>query len=155
MKTKIKQIGFTLIELMIAVAIVGILATVAYPSYVEHMRKTRRTDAKSTLLERAQMLERCYTEYNAYNNSNCPAVDNSDNTKLASAFASSKEGHYTISATTLTAKSFTLRATPVAGGLQANDKCGYLTYNHTGVKGVEKDADGDGSVGASDVALCW
>lgn len=57
--------GFTLIELMIAVAVVGILAAIAYPSYQDSVRKSRRADAKSALLDAAH--ERTvFTENNQY-----------------------------------------------------------------------------------------
>ena len=58
--------GFTLIELMIAVAVVGILAAIAYPSYQEHVRKARRADAQTALLELAQFMERHYTANGRY-----------------------------------------------------------------------------------------
>ncbi|MCC4620365.1 type IV pilin protein, partial [Xanthomonas cassavae CFBP 4642] len=58
--------GFTLIELMIVVAVVGILAAVAYPSYAEHIRKSRRAQAKADLVEYAQMAERSHTTNNTY-----------------------------------------------------------------------------------------
>ncbi len=146
--------GFTLIEIMITVAIVAILAAIAYPSYIDQVRKTRRSDAQAALMKTAQVLERCYTEYNAYNDTDCPAVDDSDNTKLASGYTSTENGYYTLSATALSANAFTLAATP--SGDQANDQCGNLTYDHIGRKGVSADVDGDGTAGDSDdVKACW
>ncbi len=145
--------GFTLIEIMITVAIVAILAAIAYPSYLEQVRKTRRSDAVAALLKTAQVLERCYTEYNAYDDTDCPAVA-AGGSSLASAYTSTAEGFYTLSATALSATSFKLKATPT--GDQVKDKCGYLTYDHVGKKGVEKDVDGDGTAGdADDVKACW
>ena len=139
-----KTKGFTLIELMIAVVIIGILAAIAYPSYNESVRKTQRSDAKVGLSEIAQVLERCFTELNSYNSTSCPVVgagpaisENSD------------EGYYTITDTVLTSTTFTLTATPVAGGPQAADaKCTTLTLAHTGAKGAT------GS-GADPVSDCW
>ncbi len=146
--------GFTLLELMITVAIIAILAAIAYPGYLDQVRKTRRSDAVAALLKTAQVLERCYTEYNAYDNTSCPAVDDSDGTKLASVYASTDEGYYTLGATVLNASAFTLQAIP--NGDQANDKCRTLTYNHIGIKGVSQDVDGDGAVGdRDDIRACW
>jgi len=143
------QRGFTLIELMITLVVVGILAAIAYPAYTEQVRKTRRSDAMAALMRTAQVLERCYTEFNAYNDTNCPAVDNGNNTKLDSNYTTTDGGYYTLSATTLTATAFTLKATRDPNGPQKNDKCGDLTYSHIGVKGVVSAAAG---VTAND---CW
>ncbi|WP_040574290.1 type IV pilin protein [Methylohalobius crimeensis] len=135
--------GFTLIELMIATAIVAILAAIAYPSYVEHVRKSRRSDAQAALMETAQLLERCYTEYNAYSDTDCAAVTSGP----ALANTNSSGGYYTLSALTLTTTVFTLQAAPQDA--QADDKCGKLTYTHIGVKDV---VDADTGVTADD---CW
>ncbi len=130
--------GFTLTEVVITVAIVAILASIAYPTYTEQMRKTRRSDAKAALMKTAQILERCYTEYNAYNDTNCPVL--ADATTLASDYTSSEQNYYTISVSGLTATAFTLQAAPT--GLQASDKCGTFTYDHVGSKGIADAASG-------------
>ena len=65
------QRGFTLIELMIVVAIIGILAAIAVPQYLDYVTRSRRADGQSTLLQVAQALERCYTQFSAYNNTSC------------------------------------------------------------------------------------
>lgn len=115
--------GFTLIEVMIVVVIIGILATIAYPSYTEQVRQARRADATSGLLNVAQQLERCFTQFNAYNNANCP-VALPQNTP---------DGNYEIDSTVLAAGQFTLVATPI--GPQASDsRCTSFTLTQAGVQ---------------------
>jgi type IV pilus assembly protein PilE len=72
MKVLTRTLGFTLIELMVSVAIVGILAAIAYPSYMNSVRKSNRADAKAELNDIAQRLQRCYTTYGKFNDATCP-----------------------------------------------------------------------------------
>lgn len=104
--------GFSLVEMLVVVAMIGILAVLAYPSYFAQIQKTRRADAKIGLIQLAQQLERCYTEFNAYNSVNCAlAAGGTVNTMSASR-------HYTIRSQDeggvefLTATGFTLFAIP-------------------------------------------
>lgn len=122
--------GITLIELMIVVVVVGILAAIAYPSYQNQVRKTKRADGKAQLMETAQALERCYTRFGRYNDGNCGVA----------LPVMSDEGHYEIDGN-LTAGTFTLDATPQ--GDQANDaQCGVLRLTHAGAQGSQgNDAD--------------
>jgi type IV pilus assembly protein PilE len=125
--------GVTLLELMIVVVVIGLLAAIAYPSYQEQVRKSRRADGQGALLDTAQRLERCYTRFASYNDGNCNVALPDD----------SAEGYYQVSAAALNASSFTLTATPQND--QVNDAaCGALTLTHTGIEG----ADGD-------VEVCW
>lgn len=111
--------GFTMLELMIVLTVVGILTALAYSTYVEQVRKARRADATSSLLEGAQVLERCFTRTNTYN-SGCP-----------NPAGASGEGHYTLSVVR-TASTYTLTATPL--GDQLNDVCGTYTLDYLGNK---------------------
>jgi type IV pilus assembly protein PilE len=109
--------GFTLIELMITVAIVGILAAIAYPSYQEYVKKSRRVDAEGVLLGLANAMERRFTETNSYVGATNPAAGT----------------YYTVTISASTASSYTLSAAPT--GAQSTDKCGTLTLTQTGAKG--------------------
>lgn len=116
--------GFTLMELMIAVVIVGILAAIAYPSYTDHMMKTRRSDGQSALMNLSSFLESYYTDNNTYTGATLAGLGLT---------ATSPSGYYTISISAIAATSYTLRATPT--GAQATDTCGALTLTNTNVKG--------------------
>jgi type IV pilus assembly protein PilE len=117
--------GFTLMEVMIVVVIVGILAAIAYPAYTEQVRQARRADATSALLNVSQQLERCFTQFAAYDSANC-----------AVAFPqNSPDGHYEITAPVLNATQFTLTAAPVAGGVQAGEtRCVNFSLTQAGVQ---------------------
>ena len=132
--------GFSLIELMIAVVIVGILAAVALPMYSDYVTRSRRADGQATLMQVAQELERCYTQFSKYNDNSCSVVSSSTVNET------SDQGFYVISASggNLTESTFTLTATPQ--NEQADDTdCTALTLTHLG----EESATGD------DPESCW
>jgi len=120
------QLGFTLIELMITVAIVGILAGIAYPSYQDSVMKSRRADVKGVMLGLANAMERHFTETNSYLGAGTPA-----NTGAPSIYSIPAEtaNFYTVTISAATASSYTLSAAPTG-----TDICGTLTLTHTGTK---------------------
>jgi len=126
--------GFTLIEVLIAVVIVGILVAIAQATYVRHVDNSRRADAQSTLMDFAHRLERCYTVTNSY--SECV----NDEEVLGDIPRDSSDGHYRIEVDDLRPSTFRLVATPQ--GVQADrdgSNCSELSLTHTG----RKQADGD------------
>jgi type IV pilus assembly protein PilE len=110
---------------MIVVGIIAIVVALAYPTYIDSVRKARRADADSSLLAAAQILERCFTRRNSYvvSDAGCP-----DPT------GASQDGYYQISMDEVAnpAISYTLRAAPV--GDQVNDPCNDYTLDHLGNK---------------------
>lgn len=125
-----KNTGFTLVELMMVVIILAILTAIAYPSYNDHVQRARRTDAQTSLMNVAALLEHYYTENNTYVGATLPVIGIGTITP---------EGFYTLSIPTLTATTYTVQANPVGGGPQASDPCGNLTLTHTSIKGPDPD----------------
>ncbi len=111
--------GFTLIELMVVIAIVAIITAVAVPSYNRYVEKSRRADGQSALMNAAQAMERCFTRSNSYLGCTIPAQ--------------SQDGFYTLGFNARTATTYTLTATPA--GAQTTDPCGTYTLDHLGVRG--------------------
>lgn len=151
MNSKKRIQAFTLIELMITVAIVAILAAVAYPSYAEHVARGKRSDAQAALLETAQWLERQYTISNAYNkmgdstsitDAQLPALKASTAAVYTLKFGDKSTAE--LATASPTATDYSLRMIPK--GSMANDRCGTFTLSNTGAKDVS------GSAGS---ASCW
>ena len=128
-----KQNGFTLIELMIVVAIIGILTSVAYPSYVKYIQKSKRSEAQVALLSMATAMEQWRVE----NNNDYTGVATSD-------IATSSAKNYTFSLSS-DKTTYTLTAIPVSP--QDDDDCGVLSLDSKGTKGAKK--------ATADVADCW
>lgn len=134
--------GFTLIELMITVAIVGILAAIAYPTFSEHLYKSRRSDGQAALLNLATYMEHYYTENNSYTGATLTVGGTAGTLGVSN---TSVDGYYTLTISSLTATSYTLTATPT--GVQAGDTtCTTLTLTNTNVKAATP---------AANSLTCW
>lgn len=130
-----QQSGFTLVELMIAVGIVGILAAIAYPAYRQYALRGNRTEGKAELMEAAQEMEKCFTRFGAYNNAGCTTY-----VQLNNATGRFSEGsRYRVTLAASAAVTYRLQAVPQAG--QAVDTCGTLTLDQTGARGSATPTD--------------
>ncbi|MCP4186672.1 MAG: prepilin-type N-terminal cleavage/methylation domain-containing protein [Gammaproteobacteria bacterium] len=112
------QSGFTLIELVIAVAIVGIIASLALSYFGDNVISARRTDGRSVLLSNATRLEKCKATYGVYDNAAC-TID-----------ATSSDGYYTV-AVVSDATTFTLTASP-AGAQTSDADCTSIILDNLG-----------------------
>lgn len=117
--------GFTLIELMIVVAIIGIIAAIAYPSYQENVRETRRTTAQADLMELAQWMERQYSgDYDYRDGGGNPTLPFTESPRSGTSF-------YDLSFNgAVTQNTYQLQAVPT--GAQANDRCATLRIDNVG-----------------------
>ncbi|MEB0011011.1 type IV pilin protein [Glaciimonas sp. Cout2] len=134
-----KQVGFTLMELMIVVAIVGILAAISVPSYAEYIRRSDRTQAMTALLRASNWLEQQFTVNNTY-------LVNGTRPILPPELARSPESgniRYSLKVTASSDSAFTLQAAPRLG-----DRCGTYVLDQSGQRGL---------IGANVnlVATCW
>ena len=121
--------GFTLVELMIVVAIVAILSAIAVPSYREYIKRSSREAGQAQLVEMAGVQEKIFLNSNAYTASVTTGYTGASTGGLGVASGRSRDGRYALSAAVAGA-SFTLTATPVSGSTQAGD--GNLTIDSQG-----------------------
>ena len=121
--------GFSLIELMIAVVIVGILAAIAVPSYQSHTIKASRAAAQTELLELASLQEKIYLNSNAYTANMTTAYTGNSTGGLGKTTGLTKDGKYTLTVVS-PGQTYTITATPVAGTTQAGD--GNITISENG-----------------------
>lgn len=134
------SLGFTLIELMVTVAIVGILAAVAFPSYTEYIKRGDRASARAALLEAQQFMERFYAANSRYTTDTGGTTSPNLPARLLQVPAESPK--YDLTLTAPATNSYTLTATP-----KGSDKCGNLTLTNTGIKGI--------SATGPTVQECW
>jgi type IV pilus assembly protein PilE len=136
-----KNQGVTLLELMIVVVIVGILASIAVPTYRSYVMRSQRSDATAGLLRIASAQEKFYLRNNTYTN----------NLALLSLKDSSEHGWYTMAVPTADASTFEATAVaPSSSAQSADSACGTFSINATGARGAKK-ADGS----TDNTAECW
>lgn len=140
-----RALGFTLIELIIAVAIIGILAAIAWPNYQQHVQRSRRADATSALLDAANRQEQFILNRGRYAN----------NLADLGIQAATPDGFYRIGISAPTAacpiaSCYELAAVPAAGSPQANDaRCQLFVLRSNGTREARNN---DNQVTTND---CW
>ena len=127
-----KTRGFTLIELMIVVAVLSIIVAIGYPSYMEHIKKSRRAEGMGQLLELADRMERAYSDRGTYP------------TNISEVYVATTDGgFYTLSIVSANNISFTVNAAPTSLGKQDTDKCKTFTLTSLGQKSVTNSSMND------------
>ena len=174
-ENKKSQRGFTLIELIIAIAIIGLLAGIAYPSYTESVNRAKRAQAQTAIVSLAQAMERYFTRCNSYNSTTAPcttSVNAADANAPASTLFSTyvpQNGSFTASTnpatctpaagvpmpnykltfSAISTSAYTITATRCSSGVMSADTCGDYTFTAAGAKGIAN------NTGGKTVATCW
>ena len=145
--TRVRQTGVTLLELMTVVMIIGVLASVAIPSYRSYLIRAQRTDATEGLLRVAAAQEKYYLQNNRY----ATQAQMGLGPPAGLGIQGTERGYYTLALASVdTTLDFTVTATPAATGPQANDNtCTSFTINQQGTR------DAKNSANASNTETCW
>ena len=137
-----KIAGFTLVELMIAAAIIVVLAAIAFPAYQAQVEKSRRTEARAALSDIQLAQERFFTVNGSYtNNFTQLGLTAGDYTSITSNAVVTRQSYYGIGFDSATATTFVANAV-AQGGQAGDDDCDWLAISHLGVK-------------TADTAACW
>ncbi len=140
--------GYTLIEMLIVLAIVGILASIAYPSYQDYLIRSRRSDGQSALLDLANRMESYYLDHQSYQFATIGHGGHHD--VLSQAMTPGNE--YTLKIVQATKNTYVLQATPIGSQAKADTRCQSLVLNYLGVRGITSGPAGS-PVGTAD--QCW
>jgi len=141
--------GFTLIELMIVVSVIGVLSAIAYSSYQSSVMKSNRSEAKAELSTVAGRLQSCYSMYGRYDDPSstnlCAVYEKMEN----AAITSDGRGYYLVDLVAATTTTFTLKAVPIKTPQTKDKDCAYFEYKHTGAHTSKDKANADST------AKCW
>jgi type IV pilus assembly protein PilE len=134
--------GFTLIEVIVAMAIIAILTAIAVPNYTQYVQRSNRSDARGQLMQAAQWMERWRTERGTYAGAALPVALQCAPAN-ATGFGTCR--NYNLALNIPNGAAYGLTATPVAGGPMNGDVCGAITLDMTGARGQ----------GGGTADLCW